>query len=419
MTKQKPQWLEDIQHRSWEPELFISGGVIFFLLQVTDFLYYQSFIRLQQSGYYEYVFIANLLTAALYALIFGFSLHLIMRGFWVASITLSDVFPEGIQMNKIHYADIFKNRVSKVRDITDWVILQETICSLIFTLSFFFFMIIMGLLVALLVIIPHSSLRLSVGDSAYNFIWVISRIFALLGLVYMFDFLTLGYVKKQKKLAKLYYPVYLIFSILTLAPLYRTTYYTLVSNIKAWIVVAGAITYLIIAFSITQLTRSGADAIFNPKKYLNIRSQNTELDTRLYENLRPAEELVQQASIQSDIIEESYVKLFIVHQKIIENLMDKDCAIDRETEAEILDCYAEFYHILLDNQPLEKLRWRQFTHPKTKEMGIISYIPIREAIPGEHSLKIVLHVKSKQSLMKLHNFGLKGPEYSIIPFWKN
>ncbi|NJO02785.1 MAG: hypothetical protein HC880_14885, partial [Bacteroidia bacterium] len=111
MSESKPEWLEDIQNRSWEPELFISGGIIFFLLQVTDFLYKESFLMLQRSGNYEPIIIASLLIAAFNALIFGFVIHLIMRGFWVAAITLSYVFPEGIRMSKIHYAGVFKKRL--------------------------------------------------------------------------------------------------------------------------------------------------------------------------------------------------------------------------------------------------------------------------------------------------------------------
>ena len=420
MSKQKPEWLEDIQYRSWEPELFISGGVIFFLLQATDFLYYQSFLMLQQTGYYEPILIASLLTAALNALIFGFVIHLILRGFWVAAVTLSYVFPDGVQMNRIHYQEMYKKKVRKVLDTTDWVIMLETICSLVFTLSFFFFMIIMGLLITMMVIIPHSSLRITIGPLGYTLIWALSMSICLLALVYMFDFFTLGYLKKHKKLAKYYYPIYVVFSILTLAPLYRTTYYTLVSNIRRpWIVVAGAITYLIIAFTITQLSRSGAHAFFDPKTFLNIRSQSFEHDTRYYESERPKGDLVQQATIQSDIIDDAYIKLFIVHQKIVENLMDKNCDPNTKHGAALLDCYANFYKVFINETYQDRLTWRQYTHPDTREMGIITYIPIKALNAEEHTLKVVLNVSGQTDLKKLLNFGFEGATYAVIPFWKN
>ena len=419
MSKQKPEWLEDIQYRSWEPELFISGGVIFFLLQATDFLYYQSFIMLQQTGYYEPILIGSLLTVALNALIFGFVLHLVLRGFWVAAITLSYVFPDGVQMNRIHYQDIYKKKISNVLDTTDWVIMLETVCSLIFTLSFLFFMIIMGLLITMLVIIPHSGLHLSLGPLGYTIIWTLSLILCFCALVYMFDFFTLGYVKKQKKLAKLYYPIYVFFSLLTLAPLYRTTYYTLVSNIRPWIVVAGAIMYLVIAFTITQLGRSGVGAFIDTKSFLNIRSQSHELDARYYESQRPKGDLVQQATIQSDIIDDSFIKLFIVHQKIIENLMDHNCDPNTKKGAALLDCYTNFYKIFINEVYQDKLNWKQYTHPDTKEMGLITYIPIHKLKSQEHTLKVVLNVSGQRDLEKLLNFGFEGATYAMIPFWKN
>ncbi len=419
IQEQEPEWLRDIQDRSWEPELFISGGAIFFLLQVTDWLYHRSFIMLQKTGYYEPVVIANVLIAACNALILGFALHLIIRGLWVAAVTLSYVFPKGIQMEKIHYAEIFKKRVRRVRSTVEKVVLLETISSLMFTLSFLFFLIILGILITMLVIIPHSSLRETLGENGYQIVWRISYVLLFFAAIYLLDFLTLGYVKKQKRLAPFYHPIYVFFSTLTLAPFYRTPYYTLVSNIKPWIVIVVGILYLAIAFAFTQLSRSGSDAIFNQKKYLNIKSDDTVLDPRFYENLRPEEDLVQQVCIQHDIIEGNFVKLFIVHQKVIESLMSMDCDANSKSGEALLWCYADFYRIFLDDEYRADLKWRQFEHPSTKEAGLITFIPVKELPTGEHQIKIVLNVASMEDLKQLQHFGLDGATYARIPFWKN
>ena len=100
MSTQKPKWLENIQYNSWEPELFISGGAIFTLLQIPTFLRNYSEILLQETGFYESLIIAKLLIVAVNGLIAGFTFHLILRGFWIGMVCLSYVFPKGIQKEK-------------------------------------------------------------------------------------------------------------------------------------------------------------------------------------------------------------------------------------------------------------------------------------------------------------------------------
>ena len=418
MDQKTPTWLSEIQERSWEPELFISGGAIFSLYQLTDFLRHQGFIMVQRTGYYEPVLISNLLIAALNALMLGFVIHLILRGFWVASVTLSYVFPKGIQMDKIHYQPLYKDNVRKVSGTIDWVISLETICSLIFTLSFFFMMIIMGILITLLIIIPHSSLKATWGEQGFYYLQILSKIFIGLGLVYLIDFLTLGFIKKQKFLEKVYYPVYILFSLLTLAPLYRTTYYTLVSNIKPWIVILVATVYLLFALALTQVNQSSADAIYNVRKFLNLTSEKHIYDPRYYETFRPEGELVEHLSIQSDIVKDSFLRLFIVHQKVIENLMSSDCGQKAKTQEAMMACYDEFYRIYIDGEYIKNLKWRQYAHPQTGEQGIIAFVPLQEITKEEHHLKVVLNITSKTDLEKLQKFGMESATYAEVPFWK-
>lgn len=418
MTPQeKPEWLEDIQNKSWEPELFVSGGAIFFLLQVTEFLHRYSFIIMEKSGYPEPVIIANLVIAAFNALIFGFALHLVIRGFWVASVTLSYVFPKGVQVENIHYQNIYKKKLQKVRQTVDWVILLETISSLIFTLSFFFFLIIIGALITMLIILPHSSLKETWGENTFFYINIGSYILIFLGFVYMIDFLTLGYIKKQKSIARIYYPIYLVFSTLTLAPLYRTTYYTLVSNIKPWIAVITAVIYIAVAFGITYVKTGRLNPLLAPNKYLRIATDINTFYPRYYDNLRTDGDLIEHLCIQSDVIEGSFLRLFIVHQRAVENFMSSDCANQARTSQQMLRCYGKFYTVFIDDTLQKNIHWRSFTHPKSKEEGIIAFIPVHILKPTEHILKIVLNVASIKEIEHLKVFGLKGATYAKIPFW--
>ncbi|MCB9352189.1 MAG: hypothetical protein H6573_32540 [Lewinellaceae bacterium] len=60
---------------------------------------------------------------------------------------------------------------------------------------------------------------------------LIAAWFILLGsLLYFIDFITLGYLKRIRWLAPVYYPIYRFFSLITFARLYRPLYYNLIDN---------------------------------------------------------------------------------------------------------------------------------------------------------------------------------------------
>lgn len=419
MKKQKPDWLIDIQNKSWEPELFILGGAIFFLLQLTDFVHKQSFLMVQRTGFAETAVMANYVMTAFNVLIFGFALHLCFRGLWAASVCLSYVFPEGIRLSHIeNYAPPFKKRVQKVRDTVDWVMLLENFCSLVFMLSFLFFIIILGVLFTLIVLIPHSGLEAVMGVNAFRILQITAVILLLLlGGLYMIDFLTLGYIKRQKKITKFYYPVYWFFSIVTFAPLYRSYYYTLITNIKPWQMLFTIALYIGVGFGITQTTRNSA-LFGNINGYLDIHNYEHSHDLRYYEDTREEETMINQACIQSEIIEGNYIRLFVVHQKIIEKRLKQECK-EEFTKNESLKCQAKLYQIYIDNQLQKNVSWRHYEHPRTGEKGLITFLSIKDLQATQHMLTVKINTKSKEKLKELEKVGIQKGIFATIPFWKN
>jgi guanylate kinase len=276
-------------------------------------------------------------------------------------------------------------------------------------------------------------LRETWGDTGFMLLKIGSGVMLLLGIVYLIDFLTLGLIKKQRKIAKFYYPIYWVFSILSLSFLYRSAYYTLITNIRRkWWLAVGVATYMIIAFAITQFSFAGSSNLMpalsfgnlNLKSYLGIQSNRYELNSRQYENMRKSNDMIQHVSIQSDIVGSKYLKLFIVHQKAIERLMDIDCqqkAQSKNKEIEqrkMLACYQEFYKVYIDSQPISQLKWRYYQHPTTNEKGIITFISIEDLTATEHLVEVKLNVNTKKELEELKKFGMKDDIYAYIPFWK-
>jgi hypothetical protein len=93
--KKAPKWLRELQLRSWEPEILLSGIVLYGMFQVPDLLdqaYFFFRTNIFDAGDVENLI--ALLKVATYWLIFGLILHLISRGIWVGMIGLSFTFPK-------------------------------------------------------------------------------------------------------------------------------------------------------------------------------------------------------------------------------------------------------------------------------------------------------------------------------------
>ncbi|MEM9858338.1 MAG: hypothetical protein AAF843_13315, partial [Bacteroidota bacterium] len=149
MEKKKtiiPQWLERTQHNSWEPEIFISGIVLFGLLQLPAYLHeFRLYFNREVFGLTNAMdnFVGILITGIQW-LIFGLVLHLFFRGIWIGLVGLSYVFPGGIRDENLKYKGKFKDRVLNIPDFTSQIIRLEKISSSIFSISYFLFMSILG-----------------------------------------------------------------------------------------------------------------------------------------------------------------------------------------------------------------------------------------------------------------------------------
>lgn len=106
----------------------------------------------------------------------------------------------------------------------------------------------------------------------------------MFGAFYAIDFLTLGKLKKLKRFSKIYFPIYVFFSWLSLAPIYRSAYYTLVTNIKSWKLLLGIVIYATLAVVYTldshpennykqYLKNHTIHAIHRPAYYDNLRGK--------------------------------------------------------------------------------------------------------------------------------------------------
>ena len=112
---EKSSWLDRVRTNSWESEILIVGFVLIILLQTIDYFEVlknnQAYLNSYWGGMASVVnsmlvpLIIDVLFVSNFVLVISLSIYLIMRGFWVAVIGLSSVFPKGINVKKLNYSN--------------------------------------------------------------------------------------------------------------------------------------------------------------------------------------------------------------------------------------------------------------------------------------------------------------------------
>jgi hypothetical protein len=423
LNSKLPNWLKKTQNKSWEPEVFISGIVLFGLIQIPEKLEnFRFFFKREIYGLTNNAdnIIAVLMTSIQW-LILGLILHLFVRGVWIGLVGLSYVFPKGVDHEKLNYHGDFENRVRAIPDFTKQIITLEKVSSSIFSISYFIFMSILGAYFFLLfaALIPMYALLAITGvglgelnDYPNYFSAIKIYAFVILGIggVYMIDFLSLGLLRKNRIIAKIYYPIYKIVSTLTLSVFYRNIYYLLISNFKKWKVVVFIITFIGLTFYLIGVNSNRASL---SKQFTRIEmygsSATYNLQSDAYANLKP-DEKYQNASIQSDIIKDDVLKLFITHYSVFDDSVKTLCDYrvfdsSESTDSLKLVCMTEFYNVSVDDSLYTDINWLFHYNNQTKHRGIVSYLDISHLPKGMHSVDI-----------ELKNWSNKN--YDVIQFYK-
>jgi hypothetical protein len=97
--------------RPWELELLISGALVFGMVQLpgrVDSWFDHVYPSLEGGFAAAAFFVAIYAKLALYAVICGFVLHLVIRAYWVAVIGLEAVFPGGINWENTRTGPILR-----------------------------------------------------------------------------------------------------------------------------------------------------------------------------------------------------------------------------------------------------------------------------------------------------------------------
>jgi len=441
--------------RIWELELVISGAVIVALFQIPqliDRLYEGLALHLSNEIHmlpFMFYYIGKLI---LYPLIMTFMLHFFLRGFWVGLIGLKSVFPDGVKWEKLKLPPLQERFLKEEsRDLDGVMDLVDRLSSTLFSILFLLVITFLWMGALFLCCVPIAMAINSQFGSEWKFNWIlIGTFYAMLIIIFSGSGLGTIYDKhlqkhpeklgKHPKLEAAVSFLYRFANVMSLSFINVPIITTFRSNLKKGTAIAGFFFLLIFFPAIFLTSFLLSKGILNFDSYHFFPNQKSEWEVRSihYDNLREHHELLDVPSIQSDIIEASFVKLFIPFQVHKDNRLIEEYCPDlkayrnegfswattyeaEEHNDELITCIRDIYQVELNGTPLNDVRFLLYTHPKSKVRGILGYIPIERAQPGQN----LLHIQKKTTTASREEAQespseqrrLKGKTNWYIPFW--
>lgn len=416
----KPEWLKELQLKSWEPEILLSGIVLYGMFQVPEAL--DRFLFYFSSQIYNDFNAMNLLVAMLkvgvYWLIVGLVLHLICRGLWIGVVGLSYSFPKGVNPEKLKFRPRYMKKVEAVPSLDVIILRLEKVSSFLYSVSFFLFMSLVGtyIFLTVLVIIPFLLILPNVDVSNQEMVENLNNYsngILYLGLLGVFDFLTLGYFRRFKVFAVVFWPFYTLFSYLSLARYYRHTYFTIITNLNNWWLFGFLLVYIFLSYIGIASIQNGTPGGFFSR--IEVWSDvNGDLAFEGFYQDRFESQPSLMAQIPSDIIDKNVLRVFLPSridlQDSLKKFMDYDSIVMITDESfdegqYLLKQLSGFYRLSIADSLFNTKMYFQNVSA-TSQRGYFTYLNISYLEEGLHELKV------------------EGPEkmfeqpFAIVPFYK-
>src|SRR5690348_11222342 len=103
------QLSKKLQHETWEIELLISGGALFSLYQLSEFIV----DTMERAiGNLPAMALASTMIFGLRMLSIFFAAHLCIRAFWLSQVLFKKVYPSGIDFAKLRLREPFLSRAA-------------------------------------------------------------------------------------------------------------------------------------------------------------------------------------------------------------------------------------------------------------------------------------------------------------------
>jgi hypothetical protein len=431
---------------TWELELFLSGAFVFASFQLPGVIE-GVFNRLEphMSATTSLVLFTGALygKAIAFTLIATFLIHLISRAHWVALLGLYSVFPRGIRWEEMKTGPIARDVYrSFIPDLDRAIAKLDNFCSIVFSAGllivvvFAYSTFLAGSIAAVAYLL---ALALTHGQDMRFFVWALFGVFVAIPLsATLIDKRFGDRLAPHSRGARVIRGTLRFAFTINMMRILGPMMWTLATNIgrkraMAFLYVALiALVGLAVADRLMQSDRLS----FNSYDYFGA-SRTYGVMYQFYENQRePGETYARFPSIQSDIIREPYVKLFIPYSARRHNAavartcpgvkplqergiqVGADPPLDDSLVVPVLNCLAKLHAVTLDGTPQASLQFAFYEHPHTGIKGMLAYLTVDSLTPGRHVIGVMPPppVELPTDPKQLANAPWKKPY--LIPFWR-
>lgn len=408
--KTLPKWLQDQQNNSWQIEILISSGLIYFLYQL-PLLFRNEFILHVQAVDVTTEAIILLFSSLTLSrvLLIGFVVNLLLRAIWLGYLGVNFSFPRGIDFRRLGYSDFFKEKEQKRKTTVERIIQLEKYCSLSYSISVFMTIMSLGIFILMYLITTLASL---ISEDLYNSaaFGYFQIFFLVLAIVGFFDFLFFKVLKKAKRFSRWYYPLYRFFNIISLAFLFKREWQVLLSNISRWKIHGLFLSYFVLAIllSLHEMASyiSSPDLpSFGKKENRILRDAFTSRainQTRYNKHLSKDDKIIL-GCIEQEVISGNYMYVFVNYWKSLDTYLEyfveknqfqlkpnEDYTAEdlSRNDTSFQKVLTEFFVVEIDGQAQDSIYWYRHRHPLTQEIGFKGYFSIDRVEKGPHQLSV-------------------------------
>lgn len=411
------EWLDSTQRESWQLELLFSAFVVFLLVAGLE-PYHDLGDQLEKlrdgSNFFQFIILPyHFIRAAYYFLIAAVLMHVFLRGLWISTIGLRSV-SDSIDWSHLNLHSTYDGFLKKqIKSFDHYIDKIESYCSIFFAFTFLMVFSLLGFTTYVLIaFICQTLIRFALdiplfqGHPGFSIDdGVVIALFGI-GIIYMIDFVSMGWLKRIKWFQKIYYPVYRVLGIITFARLYRPIYYNLIDH-----KLGKKLVFIIVPLSLATMALMSL-RIYN-HSYIPYDWPTSSKHTYLSGSYEDNESTITslRPSIRSKIIGNNHIELFVPysptnHDETVEYICPDlkpgifigpklrgamsvgDIGNRESAPEEMLTCMKQLWRVSINDSTYSEVNFRYYKHPKRDQYGLLAIIPIHELDYQEHFIKI-------------------------------
>ncbi|MCY7358063.1 MAG: hypothetical protein LH609_11510 [Rudanella sp.] len=333
--------LRELTAQSWNLELVISGAALFAVLQLPDLLdqgfdYFRYNFMTQMTGIQGLLpsLAYSMMKATCYVLFLAFLTNFVMRAFWVGLVGLLAVYPTGIHYDRIPFSTPYaqKRLADDLGPLDRYILRLDQRCNIVFAVAFLFVIFLIIIAFAyLLILLVSSILRPMIPVEVWHVI--VQAVYVLFAIYFIISIvLSLPKVKAHPTGISLHYQLTSA-SKLMYWGMYKPFAFivnTFYSHLPFKKILRAMVVFMIVFFVmimvelLTDLSRVDKRvSIFNQRYMYTARIDSLFSNPTAYDDQRSEDEYIAAASIQSDVIRESFIRLFVAYPKALDTLLTK------------------------------------------------------------------------------------------------